>query len=169
MKRLDRLKMYMFLNYRIIGVNMVIIAGCLIVRNNKILMVKEAKKKCYGQWNFPAGHVEENELITEAAIRETFEETGCKVKLTGLLPISTVILKENETAIIVKFTADIIDENIKFDTNEILDVKWLDIEKVKKMTKQELRGYDTVIQDIKDFENKKIYSLNIFNNKMYIR
>ena len=102
---------------------MVIIAGCLIVRNNKILMVKEAKKKCYGQWNFPAGHVEENELITEAAIREAFEETGCKVKLTGLLPISTVIFKENETAIIVKFTADIIEENIKFDTNEILDVK----------------------------------------------
>ena len=76
---------------------MVIIAGCLIVRDNKILMVKEAKKKCYGQWNFPAGHVEENELITEAAIREAYEETGCKVKLTGVLPISTAILKEGKT------------------------------------------------------------------------
>ena len=92
---------------------MVIIAGCLIVRDNKILMVKEAKKKCYGQWNFPAGHVEENELITEAAIREAYEETGCKVKLTGVLPISTAILKEGKTAIIVKFTAEITDENIK--------------------------------------------------------
>ena len=49
-------------------------------KNNKILMVKEAKKKCYGQWNFPAGHVEENELVTDAAIREAYEETGCKVK-----------------------------------------------------------------------------------------
>ena len=44
---------------------MVVIAGCLIVRDGKILMVKEAKKKCYGQWNFPAGHVDENELITD--------------------------------------------------------------------------------------------------------
>ena len=43
---------------------MVVIAGCVIVRNDKILMVKEAKKKCYGQWNFPAGHVDEHELIT---------------------------------------------------------------------------------------------------------
>lgn len=34
------------------------------IRDNKILMVKEAKKKCYGQWNFPAGHVDEHELIT---------------------------------------------------------------------------------------------------------
>lgn len=40
---------------------MVVIAGCIIVRDNKILMVKEAKKKCYGQWNFPAGHVDEGE------------------------------------------------------------------------------------------------------------
>lgn len=31
---------------------MVVIAGCLIVRDNKILMVKEAKKKCYGQASF---------------------------------------------------------------------------------------------------------------------
>lgn len=69
---------------------MVVIAGCLIVRNNRVLMVKEAQKKCYGQWNIPAGHVEENEKITDAAIRETFEETGCKVKLTGVLPMSMV-------------------------------------------------------------------------------
>ena len=75
---------------------MVVIAGCVIVKNNKILMVKEAKKKCYGQWSFPGGHVEENELITDAAIREVYEETGCKVKLTGVLPISTVYLKEKE-------------------------------------------------------------------------
>lgn len=148
---------------------MVVIAGCVIVKNNKILMVKEAKKKCYGQWSFPGGHVEENELITDAAIREVYEETGCKVKLTGVLPISTVYLKEKETAIMIKFTADIIEENIKFDTKEILDVKWLDLDKVKNMKKDELRGYDTVLQDIKNFEGKKIYPLDIFNNKKYIR
>lgn len=146
---------------------MVVIAGCLIVKNNKILMAKEAKKKCYGQWNFPAGHVEENELVTDAAIREAYEETGCKVKLKGVLPISTAYLKEKETAIIIKFTADVIEENIKFNTKEILDVKWLDLDKVRNMTKDELRGYDTALQDIKDLENKKIYPLDIFNNKIY--
>lgn len=97
---------------------MVIIAGCVIVRDNKILMVKEAKKKCYGQWNFPA---------------------------------------------------DIVEENIKFDSEEILDVQWLDIKDVKSMTDQELRGYDTSIQFIKDYEANKIYPLEIFNNMKYIR
>ena len=134
---------------------MVVIAGCVIVRDNKILMVKEAKKKCHGQWNFPAGHVDDNELITDAAIREVYEETGCRVKLTGVLPISTAVIKNTETAVIIEFTAEVIEENIKFDTNEILDVQWIDIEEVKNMTKQQLRGYDSNLQLIKDFENKK--------------
>lgn len=145
---------------------MVIIAGCLIVRNNKVLMVKEAQKKCYGQWNFPAGHVDELEKITDAAIREVFEETGCKVKLTGVLPMCSAIGK-NGKRLMVRFTADIIEENIKFDTEEILDVKWIDIEDVKNMTKEELRGYGTSIQFIKDFEENRIYPLEIFNNTNY--
>ena len=148
---------------------MVVIAGCVIVRDNKILMVKEAKKKCYGQWNFPAGHVDEGELITNAAIREAYEETGCKVKLTGVLPISTAVLDNNETLIAVSFTADIIEENIKFDENEILDVKWIDIEKVKNMTEQELRSYHRKIQYIKYLEDKKIYPLEIFDDRIYDR
>lgn len=147
---------------------MVVIAGCVIIRDNKILMVKEAKKRCYGQWNFPAGHVENGEKITDAAIREAFEETGCKVKLTGVLPICTVDSPE-EDRLMVRFTADIVEENINFDTKEILDVKWLDLEKVKNMTKEELRGWDTSIEFIKKFENNKIYPLEIFDNTKYER
>lgn len=116
---------------------MIVIAGCVIVKNNKILMVKEAKKQCYGQWNFPAGHVDEAEFITDAAIREAYEETGCKVKLTGVLPICIVDVKDDEPRLMVRFTAEIIEENIKYDTNEILDVQWLDLEKVKNI---EIKG-----------------------------
>ena len=118
-------------------------------------MVKESQKKCYGQWNFPAGHVEEQELITDAAIREVYEETGCKVKLTGVLPIATVILETSETHFIVRFTADVVEESFEYDKEEILEVKWVDIEDIKKMKKEELRGYDTARQVLKDFEDRK--------------
>ncbi|MGN1297506.1 MAG: NUDIX hydrolase [Clostridia bacterium] len=148
---------------------MVVIAGCIIVRDNKILMVKEAKKKCYGQWNFPAGHVDELEKITDAAVREAYEETGCRVKLTGVLPICSVDGEDGETRVMVRFTADILEEDIKFDTDEILDVKWLNVKDVKNMTEKELRGYDTSLQFIKDFEENKIFSLDIFNNTKYVR
>ena len=146
---------------------MIIIAGCVIEKDNKILMVKEAQKKCYGQWNIPAGHVDEFEKITDAAIREVYEETGCKVKLTGVLPIYSADAEDGQTRVHVRFTADILEENIKFDTEEILEVKWIDIEELKNMTKEELRAYDKNIQFIKDFEDKKIYPLEIFSDTKY--
>lgn len=81
-------------------------------------MVKEAKKSCYGKWNFPAGHVEKFEKITDAAIREVFEETGCKVRLTGVLPIVSKVI-ENETIIFFRFTAELVEENINRRKNGI--------------------------------------------------
>lgn len=147
---------------------MIVIAGGVIVRDNKVLMVKEAKKKCYGQWNLPSGHADESEKITDAAIREIFEETGCRVKLTGVLPIYCADAEDGQTRIHVRFTADILEENIKFDKEEILEVKWIDIGELKNMTKQELRGYDINIQFIKDFEDKKIYPVEIFSDTKFI-
>jgi len=145
---------------------MKIIVGCVIVKDEKILMVKEAKKSCYGKWNYPAGHLEEFEKIMDGAIRETFEETGCEVKLTGVLPIANIDL-EKETHILIRFTAEIIEENILFDKEEILDVKWIPIEEIKKMKKEELRGYEIGIKTIDDIENNNIYPLDIFDNNKY--
>ena len=145
---------------------MKVIAGCVIKKDNKILMVKEASKNCYGKWNYPAGKVEEFEKVTEGAIREVFEETGCKVKLTGVLPIVSVDV-ENETHLLIRFTADIVKENIKFNKEEILDVKWIDINDIKNMTKEELRGYETNQKTIYDIENNNIYPLEIFDNAKY--
>ncbi len=145
---------------------MKIIAGCIIKRDNKILMVKEAKKSCYGKWNYPVGHLEEFEKIMDGAIRETFEETGCKVKLIGVLPISNIDL-EKETHILIRFMAEIVEEHIEFDKEEILDVKWIPIEDIKKMKKEELRGYEIGIKTIDDIENNNIYPLDIFDNNKY--
>lgn len=146
---------------------MLVIAGCVIVKDNEVLMVQEAQEKCYGQWNYPAGHVDNMETIMEAGVREAFEETGCEVKLTGFLPIYSKSSKDGTTSIHIRFTAEIINENIKFDTNEILDVKWIDIETMKNMSKDVLRSYDINIQFMKDFENGKIYPLEILDNKMF--
>ncbi len=65
---------------------MEIIAGVIIVKNHKVLMVKESKKECYGKFAFPAGHVENGENIIDAAKRELLEETGYKADLTKLFP-----------------------------------------------------------------------------------
>lgn len=147
---------------------MVIIAGCVIKRDNKILMVQEANPNCYGKWNIPAGHADETEQLTETAIREVYEETGCKVKLTGVLPIVKVDIN-GKSHFHVKFMADLIEENIKFDKKEILDVKWIDIEELKNMSDKELRGYEINSNHIRNAENNNVFPLEIFDTTKYVR
>jgi len=139
------------------------IAGCIIRKDNKILMIKEAKKSCYGQWNFPAGHVEKFEKITDAAVREVLEETGCKVKLTGLLPIMSKNIQE-ETFIFFTFTVELLEESINYNKNEILDVQWIESEEIKNMKYEQLRDYNMAMKAIEYIENNKVYPLEILQN-----
>lgn len=145
---------------------MKVIAGCVVEKENKILMVQEGLDFCYGQWNYPAGHVDEFENITDAAIREVKEETGLDVRLKGVLPICETELR-GETHIIVRFVAEVIGGQIKYDTNEILDVKWLDIEEIRSMTEKELRNYEVGKNIIENYIEKKIYPLEVFSDKQF--
>ncbi len=53
--------------------------------DSKYLLIQERKHA--QAWYFPAGRVEQGESFVQAAERETFEESGVKVRLTGLLRI----------------------------------------------------------------------------------
>lgn len=46
----------------------------------KILLILHKK---FRKWVQPGGHIEENEIPEEAALREVYEETSIKVKLLG--------------------------------------------------------------------------------------
>lgn len=142
---------------------MVVIVGCIIAKDNKLLMVQEASKDCYGLWTFPAGHLDEPEKITDAAIREVYEETGCKVKLTGVLPIKLITKNDGTQRLHIRFVAEVLEESSTLNKEEILDVQWIEIDKVKKMTRQELRAYDLNIKQLEDFENNRIYPLEVFD------
>ncbi len=48
--------------------------------DKKILLTKHKK---FNKWTQPGGHIEHDEAFEETALRETYEETGIKVKLLG--------------------------------------------------------------------------------------
>ena len=48
--------------------------------NKKILLCHHQR---FNRWVQPGGHIEDNELPEETALRETYEETGVRVKLLG--------------------------------------------------------------------------------------
>lgn len=59
-------------------------------RKRKVLLIKEGKRGKKPKTNpicEPVGHVDPDESIIEAAIREVYEETGYRVKITGLIGI----------------------------------------------------------------------------------
>ena len=144
-----------------------IVVGGIIEKDGKYLLIQEAKKMCYGKWNFPAGRLEFKESLKQGAIREIKEETGCDVKLTGVLPMKVVYQKGAPT-LIVEFTAEVVNETIKIDKNEILDVKWIQIEEIKNMDEKTLRAIETNKATFQDFINNKIYPLDIFDTRKYI-
>ena len=118
---------------------MKVIVGGIIEKEGKYLLVQEAKKKCYGKWNFPAGRLEFKESLKQGAIREIKEETGCDVELNGVCYIANRIL-EDDLRIMVFFNAKLVNENIKYDKNEILDVKWIGYDEIMNKMDDELRG-----------------------------
>ena len=75
-------------------------------------------------WTFPGGKLEENETFEDAAIRETFEETGITIKITGLYKIFHHIhvsngIKEAEWFMPV-FFSDVISEMQNHLSSEVL-------------------------------------------------
>lgn len=54
-------------------------AGLLIIYQNKILLCHPTKANWQNTFSIPKGHIEKNESIIEAAIRETREETSIKI------------------------------------------------------------------------------------------
>ena len=116
-----------------------IVVGGIIEKEGKYLLVQEAKKKCYEKWNFPAGHLDFNESLKQGAIREIKEETGCDVKLDGVCYVANRIL-EDDLFVMIVFNAKLINENIEFDKEEILDVKWFDYDEIVNKMESMLRG-----------------------------
>jgi 8-oxo-dGTP diphosphatase len=67
-----------------------VVAPCVFVavRNDRqeLLLVRRCDS---GTWELPGGRVDIGESAVEAAVRETFEESGLRVRITGLVGLFT--------------------------------------------------------------------------------
>ena len=57
----------------------------LVEQNRKFLLIQESKSACRNKWFLPGGRISAGESILDAAVREAREESGLRIRLTGLL------------------------------------------------------------------------------------
>jgi mutator protein MutT len=62
-----------------------LVAGCLVVENGCVLLLRRAINPQLGRWTFPGGYVDLSETPVQAAVRETREEVGMDVQIGNLL------------------------------------------------------------------------------------
>lgn len=132
----------------------------IVERDNRFLLVYETSdgKQVYNQ---PAGHLEPNETLLEAALRETLEETGWTVKLTGVVGINLYEAPSNGTTYFrTTFIAEAVslDKERPLDTG-IIEAVWLTYEEIL-ARKHQLRSPMT-LQIIDDYRAGKRFPLSV--------
>lgn len=81
-----------------------------------ILLVYRPKRD---DWQLPKGHVELNEDLVAAAVRETKEETGYTVRILAPLPLHEYVAKMGETVRCHYFHAELVNEPARRETEEV--------------------------------------------------
>ena len=82
-----------------------VVAGTIPEQDGRILLTRRSINPGRGLWTFPGGFVDFGETVTDAAVRETFEETGLRVELTGLHNVYSY----PGSPVIIVYTAKVID------------------------------------------------------------
>lgn len=108
----------------------------IINKDDKILMIKRAKKEGELEWVFPGGKVEENETEEEACIREVFEETGIHVVVVDKIGER---IHPDTNMNITYFLCKYVGGNIKIlNYDEVLEIDFKGQEEIKRDIKTDI-------------------------------
>lgn len=112
------------------NVKVLVIAGVVLEKDGKYLLIQEKKPDVYGTWNLPGGRVDVGETLEQAAKREAKEESGYDVEVGEEL---LLLHQTAEVPIIHSFAATITGGALKFPEDEALDAQWFTWEEVQQL------------------------------------
>nr|WP_324257572.1 NUDIX hydrolase [Cellvibrio fontiphilus] len=132
----------------------------IIEQDNRYLMVYE-EADGHKVYNQPAGHLDPNETLREAAIRETLEETGWTIELTGVVGVNLYTAPSNgityfRTTFIARALSH--DPQRQLDTG-IIEALWLSYEELV-ARKHQLRSPMT-LQIIEEYRAGRRFPLEV--------
>lgn len=137
-------------------------------KEGKILAVRENYKTKPGPWKFPGGlyDTKKDKKLSDAVIRECFEETGIRVHFDHLInariTMNSSLFHQMDIYISCKVIPDT--EEIKFDPVEIFDCKWITPEELLSNSTQITK---IMLSDASKHENGYIEVPSIHDWTMY--
>lgn len=106
-------------------------AGTVFMLDGGIVLLKRGVEPALGKWVFPGGYVDRGESVSNAAVRETKEESQLDVKLGPLLNVYSY---ERSPNVIVVYTAEVIggelaaaDESLEARIFSPKEIPWHDL------------------------------------------
>jgi len=120
-----------------------------IIKNNKILLVKRKNEPYKNRWVLPGGFVEYGEKVEEAVMREVNEETGLNTKIKKLIGVySNPNRDPRGHTVSIVYILEIIDGGIKAG-DDAIDVDFFGFKNLPEL------GFDheEIIKDVRREKN----------------
>ena len=114
-------------------------AGALVIHDHRVLLVRNIRGLTKGRYLLPAGRVNPDELPDLAAARETFEETGLRVEIEGLMGVRLWVMDDGEHNYFFMFRAKLLSpiSDLRPNPNEIDDARFFSREEMQALTVDE--------------------------------
>lgn len=101
-----------------------------IIKGNKILLIKRGSEPFKGYWGTPGGYVGWNETVEEAIIREVKEETGLDAISVKLVSYSSEPKRHPKQVINFVYLVEI-NGKVRV-SDDAVDAKWFDLDHLPK-------------------------------------
>src|SRR5579859_1537254 len=92
-----------------------------VIRGDEVLLIQ---REDFEVWGLPSGEIESGETPAQAAVREVYEETGLRVRLTRLVGLYTIPRMTTGNSTNAVFAAEIIGGSLETRTDETLDARF---------------------------------------------
>ena len=111
--------------------------GAIIVREERVLLVRRANPPLQNEWSIPGGLVETGEMMKEAVVREVREETGLETEIVELVEVFERILRDQDLRVqyhfvLIDYLCRVIAGEAKA-ASDVSEVRWTKLEDLESL------------------------------------